>query len=149
MASYPAIQDLFSCGPAKYGFDAPGGGNVCYWSASSHVVARVHRVGGLDSAEAYYFHVLDKRKMASRGIDDDPEKWEWRDEKGQPCAAPVGAIRPSIANERDYYGRIFPALKIIERSFFDSFDAELGGAADSGSHYSVQEKRWVSGLPSR
>lgn len=142
--SYACVRDLIPCGPSKHGFDAPGGGNVCYWSATFEVVARVYRSGPLDATAAYYFLVLDKRTLpaAARTIDDAPRAWEWRDEAGRPCDEPAGVSPVALASEADYYGRILPSLKEIEDSFFASFDE-----TSDPSHYDVRTGRWVEGLP--
>lgn len=144
MTSYPCLQDLFACGPSKIGFDAPDGGQVVYWSATFDVVARVFRVGELDSASSFFFKVLDKRNLSddSKTIDGEPQKWEWRDENGNSCEEPVGAIQPRLATERDYYDRILAGLRRVEQSFFDSFNEAWDGKPSQ--YYSVREKCWKS-----
>lgn len=151
MPSFPCVDDLIPCGPAKYGFDAPGGGQVLYWWATFEVVARVFRAGTTEAADRFYFLVLDKRRIPAevQTVDDAPAAlWEWRDEVGRPCEEPAGVVKFSLATERDYYGRILPGLKRIEHSFFDSFDTERRNDTSQSEHYDVRSKKWVKGLPS-
>lgn len=124
--SYPSVSNLCACGPARYDLDEAGRGHLV-WSETFSVVAQVFRRGPLDSTEEFLFRVIDKRDIApGTPTIHDSDAWHWRDESGSRCPAPADVRQAELATERDYYGRILPALKRIEALYYDSFAAEHG-----------------------